>query len=224
MGGSFYPGVPGYGGLGYGYGGLYGGGYGLYSGYGRYGMFGGYGAYPPGYNAYGPGFTAQGAGLGFNNPLTPNAAATGAVGSVPALGGIGLGASAPAMGVGLNWATGAATSGPSPRMRDAAPSASTPSATPAPAAEPPVAPQPPEPAMIDLTLPTRDAEVWVGGVRTTQTGTERRFVSPPLPPGSDYVYAVRVRWRDAQGEVKLQQHNVLVQAGSHVTVTFPTAK
>jgi uncharacterized protein (TIGR03000 family) len=81
-----------------------------------------------------------------------------------------------------------------------------------------------EPAVVDVRVPTSSAEVWVQGVQTRQTGTERRYVSPPLVPGKDYVYTFRARWRDANGTTQLQQQNVLVQAGSEVRVAFPTGQ
>jgi uncharacterized protein (TIGR03000 family) len=79
-----------------------------------------------------------------------------------------------------------------------------------------------EPAVVTVSLPDPDAEVWVEGARTRQTGTQRRYVSPPLTPGSDYVYAIRARWRDKRGAVQLHQQNVVVQAGARVRVAFPT--
>jgi uncharacterized protein (TIGR03000 family) len=82
---------------------------------------------------------------------------------------------------------------------------------------------PTEPAVIDVKLPDPDAEVWVEGSRTTQTGIDRRYVSPALSPGSDYVYAIRARWRDERGAIQVQQQNVVVQAGARVNVVFPTA-
>jgi uncharacterized protein (TIGR03000 family) len=81
-----------------------------------------------------------------------------------------------------------------------------------------------ERAVLDVTVPYPGAEVLVQGVRTTQTGTQRRYVSPPLAPGKDFVYSVRARWRQPNGEIQLQQQNVIVQAGSEVRVAFPTAQ
>ncbi len=81
-----------------------------------------------------------------------------------------------------------------------------------------------ESAVLDVTVPSTGAEVWVQGVPTRQSGTARRYVSPPLVPGKDYVYTLRARWRDASGATQLQQQNVVVQAGSEVRVTFPTGR
>jgi len=83
---------------------------------------------------------------------------------------------------------------------------------------------PSEPAVIDVSLPAPGAQVWVQGARTTQAGMERRYVSPSLTAGSDYVYSIRARWRDPRGEVQVQQQNILVQAGSYVRVAFPTTR
>src|SRR5262245_11779316 len=48
-------------------------------------------------------------------------------------------------------------------------------------------------ATIRVRVPA-DAEVWFGLEKTTQTGPERTFQSPPVPPGRSYVYSVRARW------------------------------
>lgn len=39
-----------------------------------------------------------------------------------------------------------------------------------------------------------DAEIWVEDMQSTQKGMIRNFVSPPLTPGKDYYYTVRVKW------------------------------
>jgi uncharacterized protein (TIGR03000 family) len=74
-------------------------------------------------------------------------------------------------------------------------------------------------AQIELRVPA-DAEVWIDGARTTQTGAVRRFVSPPLPPGREYSYEVRVGWKDAGREVT-QSRRLAVRAGSLVPAAFP---
>jgi uncharacterized protein (TIGR03000 family) len=56
------------------------------------------------------------------------------------------------------------------------------------------------------------AEVWVSAVRTSETGSLRRFVSPPLVPGVPYTYRVRVVWKD-HGEWRSQVRTITVQAG-----------
>jgi uncharacterized protein (TIGR03000 family) len=48
-------------------------------------------------------------------------------------------------------------------------------------------------AHISLRVPA-DAQVWFDGKLTKQTGTQRLYDSPPLPPGKKFRYEVRVRW------------------------------
>jgi uncharacterized protein (TIGR03000 family) len=65
-----------------------------------------------------------------------------------------------------------------------------------------------------------DAEVWLEGSKTQQTGTTRRYVSPPLVRGKDYTYELRVRWT-ADGHPVERSKTVVVHAGEQVRITFP---
>jgi len=65
-----------------------------------------------------------------------------------------------------------------------------------------------------------DAEVWLGGAKTTSTGPVREYASPPLNPGKRYFYEVRTRWSEGGQEVT-QTQSVPVTAGAHVDVNFP---
>jgi uncharacterized protein (TIGR03000 family) len=64
-----------------------------------------------------------------------------------------------------------------------------------------------------------DAEVWLEGKTTKQTGATRTYYSPPLPAHQSFVYQLRVRWTDASG-LHEQTENVTVQAGAQVQVNF----
>ncbi len=75
-------------------------------------------------------------------------------------------------------------------------------------------------AYLTVKVPA-DAEVWLEGARTKQSGPTRLFVSPPLRPGNQYAYAVRARWQEEGREVE-QTQEVAVQPGDRLTVTFPT--
>jgi uncharacterized protein (TIGR03000 family) len=89
---------------------------------------------------------------------------------------------------------------------------------------------PPEPASTLATSSGRaaylvvetplQADVWLEGVKSKQTGTTRLFVSPPLTPGQ-YAYEVRARWTEDGREVE-QKQEVTVQPGDRRTVRFPT--
>jgi uncharacterized protein (TIGR03000 family) len=68
------------------------------------------------------------------------------------------------------------------------------------------------PATIELTVPA-DAQVWFDGQATTQTGTLRRFVTPPLRANSDYSYELKVRWNQ-DGQQKEETRTISVVAGA----------
>lgn len=90
--------------------------------------------------------------------------------------------------------------------------------------EPPAPPLPPavpvDPRANFTVLVPPDAEVWLEGAATHQTGPVRRFVSPELEPGSSYGYTVRARWRQG-GQVVEQTREVVVRPGEQVNVAFP---
>lgn len=69
-----------------------------------------------------------------------------------------------------------------------------------------------------------NAQLWIMGNPTSQTGGFRQFISPPLTPGSDYTYQLRARWME-NGQAVEQTQDVTVRAGSQVNVDFtrPTA-
>jgi uncharacterized protein (TIGR03000 family) len=65
-----------------------------------------------------------------------------------------------------------------------------------------------------------NAELYCDGVKMTLTGSERNFVSPPLPPGRTYPYEIRIRWVGTDGKPAEQMRQVQVQAGQRTTVDF----
>jgi uncharacterized protein (TIGR03000 family) len=63
-----------------------------------------------------------------------------------------------------------------------------------------------------------NAEVWFDGVKTTQTGSLRQFVSPPLVAGKAYAYQVRIV---AAGEQSMDVTQPLaVRAGDRMMIDF----
>jgi uncharacterized protein (TIGR03000 family) len=66
-----------------------------------------------------------------------------------------------------------------------------------------------------------DAEVWLEGVKTQQSGPARLFATPPLTPNARYAYAVRVRWSE-DGRPMEQTQEVILQAGDRLSLQFPT--
>jgi uncharacterized protein (TIGR03000 family) len=69
---------------------------------------------------------------------------------------------------------------------------------------------------IQMHVP-QDARVWIEGESTSQTGTERTFVSPSLAPSSQYVYHIRAQW-DENGKVVKRQREVKVYAGDRINL------
>jgi uncharacterized protein (TIGR03000 family) len=66
-----------------------------------------------------------------------------------------------------------------------------------------------------------DAQIWVQGTKTDATGTVRELVTPPLTRGGQYEYDIKARWKENGHEVT-QAQRVVVTAGAHFNVTFPT--
>jgi uncharacterized protein (TIGR03000 family) len=75
-------------------------------------------------------------------------------------------------------------------------------------------------AQIVVAVPA-DAQVWIEGQPTKQTGTSRWFVSPALNKGEEYQYRIRARWREDGKDVE-QTQRLAVHAGDNVSVSFPT--
>lgn len=76
-------------------------------------------------------------------------------------------------------------------------------------------------AHIWLRVPT-NAEVWVDGVKTKQSGATRYFFSPPLTPGRQYSYSLRIRWKK-DGKPVEETQRVLVHSGATIRRDFTQA-
>lgn len=73
-------------------------------------------------------------------------------------------------------------------------------------------------ALIEVRVPA-NAEVFVDGNKTQQTGATRLFESPPLKQGSRYAYEVEAKWMD-NGKMVEQKRKVVVQAGERSQADF----
>jgi uncharacterized protein (TIGR03000 family) len=69
---------------------------------------------------------------------------------------------------------------------------------------------------IHLQVPN-NARVWFDGEKTVQTDSSRDFITPPLPTGIDYSYAVRVEWTENGRKVESTRH-ILIRAGDRVSL------
>jgi uncharacterized protein (TIGR03000 family) len=74
-------------------------------------------------------------------------------------------------------------------------------------------------ARVTVRLPHPDAEVWVEGRLTRQTGTRREFVSPPLSADTNYDYELRARWTE-NGRAVERTRTIHVRAGGSADVDF----
>jgi uncharacterized protein (TIGR03000 family) len=64
-----------------------------------------------------------------------------------------------------------------------------------------------------------DAQVWIDGYKTTQTGTLRHYTSPPLTPGTNYSYDIRARWMD-NGKPVERDKKVAIHAGEEINMNM----
>jgi len=79
----------------------------------------------------------------------------------------------------------------------------------------------PNAALVVAHLPD-DARIWFEDKPTKETGSLRQFVSPPLTPGKNYTYTVRVELPEA-GQWVSQVHSFSVHAGDiHCVDVIPS--
>jgi uncharacterized protein (TIGR03000 family) len=76
-------------------------------------------------------------------------------------------------------------------------------------------------ARINVQVPA-NAEIFVDGVKTSQTGPFREFVSPALKPGSNYTYEIRAKWTQS-GQTMDRTKTVPIHAGDVANVNFMQA-
>ena len=72
------------------------------------------------------------------------------------------------------------------------------------------------PVYIDVVIPPR-AEITFENERTTQTGSRRLFISPPIRAGQNYTYHIKAKWTENGREV-IRSRTVPVHAGERVMV------
>jgi len=125
--------------------------------------------------------------------------------------------SLPGMSVGFAYGLPANTSEPAPSVRKSF-YAESPRAAPSVAAP---APAEAGTALINLEVPA-SADVRFDGVKTTQTGEQRHFVTPALAPGRDYSYAISASWVDNGKEVH-KSRRFHVRAGERLDIDFTSA-
>ena len=95
------------------------------------------------------------------------------------------------------------------------------SSSPAPDPSNPGASKPGGCLILSVKVPQPAAEVFVDGVKTAQTGTERLFESPVLPAGQEFRYEVTARWVE-RGVVHERKKIVSGTPGEVVRLDFTT--
>lgn len=76
--------------------------------------------------------------------------------------------------------------------------------------------------ILSVKLPQPTAEVFVDGVRTLQTGTDRVYESPPLDGGKEYRYQVTATW--IEGGVKVERTEIARgRPGDVIRLDFTTS-
>jgi uncharacterized protein (TIGR03000 family) len=74
------------------------------------------------------------------------------------------------------------------------------------------------PVFVTIRVPA-NAEIWFNGVKTKETGTVRRFVSPAIEAGYDYTYEIQVAFKE-NGRTIRQTRQVNVLAGDSLQLNF----
>jgi len=64
-----------------------------------------------------------------------------------------------------------------------------------------------------------NAQLWIDGYKTTQTGTMRHYTSPPLTPGMNYSYDIRARWME-NGKPVERDKKVSFHAGESIDMNL----
>ena len=79
------------------------------------------------------------------------------------------------------------------------------------------------PAIIDIHVPSY-GDVWIQGVKMTQSGELRRFISPTLDPHQMYSYDITARWIGKDGNPVVLDRRIIVKPGDHEAVDFVPPK
>jgi uncharacterized protein (TIGR03000 family) len=73
-----------------------------------------------------------------------------------------------------------------------------------------------QPAYLEVYVPA-DARLTIDSAKTRQTGTLRRFESPPLPVGQEFTYHLKATWTEQSKQV-VNEKDVRVVAGQQTKV------
>ncbi len=74
-------------------------------------------------------------------------------------------------------------------------------------------------AYVHVRVSPPHAEISFEGSKTSQIGTSRLYMSPPLVQGQNYTYDIRVSWND-NGQVVTKERKIMIRAGDRLSVAF----
>jgi uncharacterized protein (TIGR03000 family) len=74
-------------------------------------------------------------------------------------------------------------------------------------------------AYVHVRVAPPHAEISFEGSKTSQIGSSRLYVSPPLNQGQNYTYTIQVSWKE-NGRVVTQERKVPVRAGDRLSIVF----
>ena len=74
-------------------------------------------------------------------------------------------------------------------------------------------------ALIEVTVPSADAKVWIDGAETKSRGVSRTYESVGLESGRDFKYQIKASWL-VEGKEVVVERTVTFQAGKTVKVDF----
>jgi uncharacterized protein (TIGR03000 family) len=75
-----------------------------------------------------------------------------------------------------------------------------------------------ETATLDIRLPA-DAELYLQGRKSSQTGSERYFVTPPLAQGQTFTCRIKAIWRE-DGRDREVVRTIVLASGDHSSLTL----
>jgi len=71
--------------------------------------------------------------------------------------------------------------------------------------------------LLNVRVPS-EAQIWIDGDKTQQSGVFRRFLSPQLDQGKSYVYTIKGEWQQQNGQKISRTRKVTVRAGEAVDI------
>jgi len=73
-------------------------------------------------------------------------------------------------------------------------------------------------ATLDISLPAQ-AELYVQGKKTSQTGSKRHFTTPPLDQEQRYQYRIKATWSE-DGQDRVVERTVILTPGVHTRLSI----